>query len=91
MAAAVDSALAAFLDLLLLADEPGFRWSPVELRAAFQWAATLQQLLQHATAAALVQERLQVRVPGAAAAGAALPGTGCPACKPRQCVVHTYR
>ena len=60
MSAAVDSALAAFRDLLLLIDEPGFHWSPAELRAAFQWAATLQQLLHNAGAAALVQERLQV-------------------------------
>jgi hypothetical protein len=64
MAAAVDSALAAFLDLLLLIDEPGFRWSPPELRAAFQWATTLQQLLQNPGAAALVQERLQVGATG---------------------------
>ncbi|KAL4856900.1 hypothetical protein ACK3TF_002942 [Chlorella vulgaris] len=56
---AIDSTLASFLDLLALLDEPTFRWGPAELRAAFQWGSTLQQLLGDANAAAIVRLRLQ--------------------------------
>ena len=55
----MDSALASFLDLLLSV-EHGFSWGPAELRAAFQWATTLQQLQEHASSASAVRQRLPV-------------------------------
>jgi hypothetical protein len=64
---AIDSTLASFLDLLALLDEPTFRWGPAELRAAFQWGSTLQQLLGDANAAAIVRLRLQVGPPASTA------------------------
>ena len=75
----ITAALQAFLDLLLCADEPGFHWGPPELRAAFQWADTLQQLVDDAGAVAAVQAQLQVRwlVPPAMAGGQPPPPEAC--------------
>lgn len=59
----LDSALAAYLELLAAATQPDFDWGPAELRAAFQWADTMQQLVDSADGSAAVQTRLQVRPP----------------------------
>lgn len=56
----LDQAVAALLDLLAAADEPGFCWGPEELRAACQWGNTLQQLADTTAGAAAVRQRLQV-------------------------------
>lgn len=57
----LDQAVAALLDLLAAADEPGFHWGLEELRAACQWGHALQQLADTAGGAAAVRQRLQVR------------------------------
>lgn len=57
----LDSTLAAYLELLAAAEQPGFSWGPAELRVAFQWADTLQQLVDRPESSAAIRARLQVR------------------------------
>jgi hypothetical protein len=58
---AVESAVSCFIDLIAVVEEPAFFWGPAELRAAFQWSRTMQELLESGAAGNLVRQQLQVR------------------------------
>ena len=58
----VDATVASFVDLLAAAAAPAFAFGPAELRAAFQWGATVQALADDAPGGgAALTGRLQVR------------------------------